>query len=112
MTVINQGRDGTMRTILTSLIVLLFCLPTFSQAEEELIKGPSWTIPLEEYPVVPAQCLEAMEKGLLVQTGTGLGDGIGLSNSYFWYEGVVYRIRFSSIHLVCKSSIPSLTEAR
>ena len=101
-----------MKTLIATLIVFLFWLPTFSQAEEELIKDTSWKIPLDEYPVVASQCLEAMEKGLLVQTGSGLGDGSALRNSYFWYEGVMYRIRFSRIHLVCKSSIPSLTEAR
>jgi len=87
----------------------LFCLPSVSiTADEEPIKDHHWKIPLEEHPVVVAQCLEAMEKGLQVQTGVS---DERRRESFFLYEGVVYRIRFFRTWLECQSLIPMLTEA-
>ena len=98
-----------MKTFLATFLVLLFCLPSVSiTADEEPIKDHHWKIPLVWDRVVVAQCLEAMEKGLQVQTGAG---DERTRESYFFYEGVVYRIRFYRTWLECRALIPMLTEA-
>ena len=102
-----------MKTITATLLVFLFCLPTVSTTTyAEPIKNSEWDIPLSEVSVAASQCLEAMKKGLLVQTGTGLSDPRVEESSYFLYDDVLYKLTFRLFRIECEARIPLLTKAR